>query len=173
MSRRMPILGLVTCAALAGTLAWLWRAPSEPASMPPPIAETGTPDNAGLLAAPFTLPRPRDFAHISERPLFLASRRLPELPEPAAKAAKAPPPLAAPGFVLSGVVRDGGQHVSIISLKKGQPATVIRVGDKLGGWEVEEISRSAVHLSAGKRELEVQLRPDEVAKNAVRGKRPR
>jgi hypothetical protein len=118
-------------AALLGLAAWqgFWR-PEEDIVLP--LATRAT------QAAP-ALPPPaaaRDFAAITERPLFAPERRRPAALVPAAIAAPAPPPpvdLAAL-FEIVGLTVDEGRVHLLLRPNGGGAVSALRSGEALREW---------------------------------------
>lgn len=159
-ARRMASLwlGLGTFAA-AGLAAWLTyehtRSPTVPAAPPPtpevaaaelPRLETETPALASLRT---TL----------ERPLFDDDRR----PDPPADTNGTKPEQVEAAKVLPArltavVVSGDGQRSVLVEVTGQDQPQLVRKGDLVGGWRVEEIEDEAVVLNAGGQRTVVPLR---------------
>ena len=116
-----------------------------------PIVQTsanGPGPGQTAVGQPNTPPPPESrFAVVALRPLFASDRRPAEQP--------ATPDAAAPGgpptdLLVTGIVMAGEDSVAILEPARpgpqAEPALVVRVGDSVSGWPVEEIEAGRVIL---------------------------
>jgi Tfp pilus assembly protein PilP len=103
-------------------------------------------------------PPPRDaIEEIAARPLFSPSRR----PFVAPEEEEAPAPAQSlPEVQLIGVLMTEQQRAALVQDAEGGDPSWVREGTTVGGWRVERIDESRVHLRAGERLEVVELRPD-------------
>ena len=151
---------LLGCVALAGVIAIEF---SEDIALAPDVtaAAPSLPEVAETVVEPFEPPPPDLFSVISERPLFVASRRpfvAPVEPEPEAGPTEAPlEPLAAE---LVGVMLTGGQRSVLIQREGSASAERIAVGQSVDGWRVEEVDQRHALLRRGAEKQVLELRRD-------------
>jgi general secretion pathway protein N len=100
----------------------------------------------------FALPRLADFARVTERPLFSATRRPPP-PQASQEAIKQSGTLA-----LEGVILSKAERLALIS--HGQPPALSRVpeGQEVEGWTVVEIRPDGIVLQRDATRQELRLR---------------
>jgi hypothetical protein len=151
-------LGLGTVAA-AGLAAWLTyehtRSPTVPVA-PAPTADLGA---AALPRLDTETPALASLRTTLERPLFDDDRR----PDPPAdtNGAKPEQPEAAkllPARLTAVVVSGDGQRSVLLEVTGQDQPQLVRKGDLVGGWRVEEIEDEAVVLNAGGQRSVVPLR---------------
>lgn len=107
------------------------------------------------------------FAAISDRPVFVESRRPLELtvsiveedPEPSP--IREPEPevevdVPAPNLVLHGVLTGGAKSSALVSLDGAEPEW-IREGTEIAGWRLTTIEADAIELSETDRSLRIEL----------------
>jgi hypothetical protein len=105
----------------------------------------------------FTPPSRDEIEEIAARPLFSPSRR----PFVAPEEEEAPAPAESlPEVQLIGVLLTEQQRAALVQNTEGGDPSWVREGTAVGGWRVEKIEGSRVHLRAGKRLEVVELRPD-------------
>ena len=149
---------LVLAVILAGEL----RLGPEPATNPGTMdlgpSEPNT-DETISIAPVYTLSEPEAFDDLSERPLFLASRRPPE-PVPEKKKPSKPRQQVTrqPKFALSAIVRERNRWIAFVGTVGKAPAVEVEVGSVVAGWEVARIDADGVVLQKGKQRIELTLR---------------
>jgi hypothetical protein len=105
----------------------------------------------------FTPPSRDEIEEIAARPLFSPSRR----PFVAPEEEEAPAPAESlPEVQLIGVLMTEQQRAALVQQTEGGDPSWVREGTAVGGWRVEKIEGSRVHLRAGGRLEVVELRPD-------------
>jgi hypothetical protein len=124
------------------------------------VGPTESSTGESLSIAPvYTLSEPEAFDDLSQRPLFLASRRPPE-PEPAKKKPNKPRQKVTrqPKFALSAIVRERNRWIAFVETVGRPPAVEVEVGSVVAGWEVARIDADGVVLQKGKQKIELTLR---------------
>jgi hypothetical protein len=94
-----------------------------------------------------------------ERPLFSASRRPPAPPTPAVepiRVAVPPPPLLPPTISLVGIVSGQEGAVAVIRTAANEVLR-LRIGNGVGGWNVEDIGETRLTLSRDTRIVSFEL----------------
>jgi hypothetical protein len=115
----------------------------------------------------FAPPSRDEVEEIAARPLFSPSRR----PFVAAEEEAAPAPAQPlPSVQLIGVLVTEQQRAALVQRAEGGDPSWVREGADLGGWQVEKIEHSRVHLRAGERLDIVELRADTVVPAKARPK---
>ena len=152
-------LGLLVLALLGLALAWQTEQPRETLAPSATPRSAGSDELAALEPAPGPLSEAR-LAVITERPLFMPTRRPPEIAAAPVSAATTPPPPPPPNFVVSAIVREGERWLALMRDRRGDEAVEVEVGAALNGWTVTEITADRVTLTTGNREVQVTLRPD-------------
>jgi len=116
-------------------------------------------DESISIAPLYTLSEPEAFHDLSERPLFLASRRPPE-PVPQKKKPSKPRPKVTrqPEFTLSAIVRERNHWIAFVETVGKPPAVEVEVGSLVAGWEVAQIDADGILLRKGKQSIELTLR---------------
>ncbi len=116
-------------------------------------------DESISIAPVYTLSEPEAFHELSERPLFLASRRPPE-PVPQQKKPRKPRQKVTrqPVFTLSAIVRERNRWIAIVETVGKPPAVEVEVGSVVAGWEVARIDADGIVLQKGKQKIELMLR---------------
>ena len=111
------------------------------------------------IAPVYTLSEPEAFDDLSERPLFLASRRPPE-PVPEKKKPNKPRQKVTrqPKFALSAIVRERNRWIAFVETVGKPPAVEVEVGSVVAGWEVARIDADGLVLQKGKQKIELTLR---------------
>lgn len=105
----------------------------------------------------FAPPSRDEIEEIAARPLFSPSRR----PFVAPEEEEAPAPAQSlPEVQLIGVLMTEQQRAALVQHADGGDPSWVREGTRVGGWRVERIDESRVHLRAGERLEVVELRPD-------------
>jgi hypothetical protein len=105
------------------------------------------------------LSEPEAFHHLSERPLFLASRRPPE-PVPQKKKPSKPRQKVTrqPEFTLSAIVRERNRWIAFVETVGKPRAVEVEMGSVVAGWEVARIDADGIVLRKGKQRIELTLR---------------
>ncbi len=116
-------------------------------------------DESISIVPVYTLSEPEAFHHLSERPLFLASRRPPE-PVPQQKKPSKPRQKLTrqPEFTLSAIVRERNRWIAFVETVGRPPAVEVEMGSVVAGWEVARIDADGVLLQKGKQRIELTLR---------------
>ena len=116
-------------------------------------------DESISIAPVYTLSEPETFHDLSERPLFLASRRPPE-PIPQKKKPSKPRQKVTrqPEFTLSAIVRERNRWIAFVETVGKAPAVEVEVGSVVAGWEVAQIDADGIVLRKGKQRIELTLR---------------
>ncbi len=116
-------------------------------------------DESISIVPVYTLSEPEAFHHLSERPLFLASRRPPE-PVPQQKKPSKPRQKVTrqPVFTLSAIVREQNRWIAFVETVGKPPAVEVEVGSVVAGWEVAQIDADGIVLRKGKQRIELTLR---------------
>jgi hypothetical protein len=92
-----------------------------------------------------------------ERPLFAPSRRKPVQPVPIAHVEAPPPPPAPPAVILLGVLKSDDATQALLRTGGTEKIAHVRLGDKVGGWTIAEITARSIVLSLNDRTLAVPL----------------
>lgn len=151
---------LLGCAALGGAIALEL---SEDLSLAPDVtaAAPSLPEVEEALVEPFDPPPPNLVTVISERPLFVPSRRpyvAPPPVEPAAGPAQAAAePLTAE---LVGVMLTGARRAALVQRKGSSSPERLSVGQSIDGWLVEQVEPRRAVLRRGAEERVLELRRD-------------
>ncbi|MGF1641924.1 MAG: hypothetical protein ACFCUO_13335 [Rhodospirillales bacterium] len=155
---RGPVILASLCAILAAVLA-VQR-----------VVGSGEEERAAVAAAPSSPPRldpetdgrtrfdmlpPESYADVSERPLFLRSRRPPQPGDEIAE--QRPLPRAPADFVLSGVVVAGTQRLALLQGQGSDAIARVAEGQDYEGWTVETIEPNKVVLRRGQDVTEIVL----------------
>ena len=91
-----------------------------------------------------------------ERPLFWETRRPVDDEEPVAEETEDKPPAELPaGLSVSGVIQDGSDWFAVAAL--AGKSLRLRVGEKVEGWTVKEISPDNVVFESGAKTANVKL----------------
>lgn len=92
---------------------------------------------------------PTSFAAIAERPLFYPSRMpwAPPAPPEPPPVSTAPSPLT--NYALVGVVVSGETRSALIRPPGATKAITLAEGQELGGWTLQEITRTRLRFAAG------------------------
>ena len=151
-------LGLGTVAA-ASLAAWLTYEYTRSPSVPVAPAQTADVASAELPRLETETPALASLRTTLERPLFDDDRR-PDLPADAngAKPEQAEPARALPARLTAVVVSADGQRSVLVEVTGQDQPQLVRKGDQVGGWRVEEIEDEAVVLNAGGQRTVVPLR---------------
>ncbi|MFE0759004.1 hypothetical protein ACFW16_33910 [Inquilinus sp. NPDC058860] len=174
MTRLSPVTWGVIALGLVGLPASLLL-PDDRAA---PARAVERPSAAALAAEdpeeadPVDAPAPRlvsidRLTDTSARPLFAPTRRpappappVAEAPPPVPEAPPEPPPpppVDRTDYALVGIVSGRGGVLAILRPRAGGPAVTVRAGDDIGGWHVETISDTSIHLTGGADERWMRL----------------
>ena len=123
------------------------------------LGSSGSNTDESISITPvYTLSEPEAFHDLSERPLFLASRRPPE-PVPEKKKPKPRQKVTRrPEFTVSAIVRERNRWIAFVETVGKPPAVEVQVGSVVAGWEVARIDAGGVVLRKGKQRIELTLR---------------
>lgn len=148
-SRPIPLLLVTVCGCLLAMLARQLIRPDGPLVLPTVASRIGVPD---VPAVPrFESPPAELLVEISGRPIFSPARK----PfDPEAEARDAPPP--APQITFVGTITEAGQLVAMVKIT-GAPASTIKAGAVIAGWQVTDIAPQRILLSAKSSTFEVKL----------------
>ena len=118
-------------------------------------AQPGTANAADAAGAAATLPEFGDtriaappiaqLANMTERPLFLPDRRMPE-PEVEKAPAAPPTPLR---LELEGIAIAGGSRVAVLRNLNGNGLVQLAEGESHEGWTLDELTSTAAQFSRG------------------------
>ena len=152
-SRRDRIVDVTAISTLAAAAAVIFLI-----AAPVPWLAGLTPDAASSAEGPPQLPAPRSmtaFAAVTERPLFVATRRPASAVRPAMDAN-----LVLGKYRLTGVIVSPGLRSMILAAGDGRSISVAE-GTTIDGWTVREVTNNRVVIeNAGKREeIRVPERP--------------
>lgn len=142
IQKTVPLAAGLLCAVLAGVM-WMPLGQSPRASDLPPettTADTG-PDPRAVIA--------EGAQQLLARPLFHMTRRPPEV------ATVAEPAPVVVTLSLTGIVENDNVQVALMRLSNQQELFRVNVGEKIGNWEIEEITATSVTVitADGKREV--------------------
>ncbi|KAB2936991.1 hypothetical protein [Hyphomicrobium sp.] len=126
--------------------------PIFPAAVPKTLQTDSPGSNQGVEALDASV----DSSVVTERPLFIATRRLP------AKVAAAAPitaksDLPAAQFKLIGVLVSGGTRQALLQGANAAEGRWYAEGAELGGWRIAAIGENSIVLAHGSRIVEVKL----------------
>jgi hypothetical protein len=131
IQRTVPLAAGLLCAVLAGVM-WMPLGQSPSASdLPPETTATDTgPDPQEVIAA--------GAQELLARPLFHITRRPPEV------ATVAEPAPVVVTLSLTGIVENNNVQVALMRLSNQPDLFRVNVGEKVGNWEIEEITSTSV-----------------------------
>lgn len=132
----------------------------EDIPIPPAGQAAGTGTDAPPLAPLAALAPADSFGAVSERPLFTATRRPPELQTEETPAATNLQPTVQPtNLLLSAIILEGDTRLALLQTTS-PPGEIqqINEGGVFNGWTVAEIRDESVLLRTGDRTAELQLR---------------
>lgn len=175
VSRRYLIFLALLCAILAVVLVvelTTGNGTEDVATIPPAKPQSqNTEQNAEREAeAPsgFVMPPEDTYAEVSERPLFLRSRR--PLPPELEARPQTPTATSRAAFILSGVVLTGTQRMALIQTQSSPKIARVEEGQEYEGWTVEAIHPNRVVMRRGQDVSEIVLE-DRVRKAPPRDRR--
>ena len=142
---------LAVCAVLGGILTLQSHnvVQTQESSSP-----TGQTEVDPLMRKKFTAPSVATFSEIVERPLFIAGRTPPAIPEPKPKAAVRLTPLQ---LILEGVVISPKEKVAVMVDTSNREVLHLTIGMKHRDWELTTISDTAVTFKRGNQSQELTL----------------
>ena len=134
---------------------WLMDSAFEPRTShrPPRPEQSSTP------ALPAVRPMDLDYAVVSERPLFIDTRR-PYVSPPPAAAAVAPIAPPEPMTLLATVLTEGRQ-VALVQSQRDNRIQKLGIGETVSGWVLAEVQSDFVTLRRGNetRRLDLVVKP--------------
>ncbi len=138
----VPLAAGLICVVLAGVI-WMplgrdGQAPSPPATQP---TASDAPDTMEVLA--------EGARNLVGRPLFHITRRPPVI------ATVAEPAPVAITLSLTGIVNDENDRIALMRLSNRPDLLRRRVGEKIGNWEIEEITDTSVVVISSDGERQV------------------
>jgi general secretion pathway protein N len=117
----------------------------DPVPQPPPAGQFLLPRAESKATERLTIAPINRYDEILERPLFLATRRPPEVqPETTQKQSD-----SGEGLRLLGVVLTPQQTVALLQVDSNGKTARLKVGEKFEGWQLESVSASKVALRRG------------------------
>lgn len=154
VARRLVLAAAATLALCVSASAQINIPNQKPAAAQ--AAPTAKLDAAPLAAGDAALPSLDDLTETRERPLFSSTRRPPDV-EPAPQAAAPITEGASMPFELVGIAL--GSDVSAAIFRNTDSKEEIRVakGDKIGSWNVDDISERAVVLRGNDKRVRMRL----------------
>lgn len=161
-SARLTWAAALACAASAALLGWQISRPDGPASSPPAAAapEAAVDKAPAVDVAGFEFPTAETFEEVTDRPLFVRSRRAPTAEEKAAAAGKAGKTTqdAPPAEIsLSGILVVGSRRVALVRLDSDPKVMHLSEGQEAGGWLVERIRPDRITVRRGENASELAL----------------
>ena len=166
------ILLLLLCIALGLAIYLELTASSDQATARPPPRAAPAPEirAESQPSAAFVMPSIEEFAVISARPLFYASRRP---PDPAEVQEQVLPPVApqSVGFTLVGVVIFDGERMAILRRPRSKEPLRVFEGQTIDQWLIKTIFPTRVVLRQGETEEEITLKDAAPPRSAKRKKR--
>jgi hypothetical protein len=140
-------LALICCADPAAAQQPVKRGLAvAPNAVAPPAAPQGNGD----------VPALDELTATRERPLFSSTRRPPEVEPPAQEAAPIAEAASMP-FELVGIVVGSDVSAAIFRNTDSKEEARVAKGEKIGDWNVEEISERAVVLRGGEKRVRMRL----------------
>lgn len=125
------------------------------ASIPPEMPESRSAEQEVEAQSDFVMPPQDTYAEVSERPLFLRSRR--PLPPDLEVRNETPTGTATAAFILSGVVLTGTQRMALIQTQSSPKIVRVEEGQEYEGWIVEAIHPNRVVMRRGEDVSEIVL----------------
>lgn len=129
------------------------------------LSPVSVPNTPAFVLRPFAVPHlstadgpalsQEAFSAITQRPLFVQTRRQ-AAPDPAkqeAAAAPAPPP----NVYLVGVIADSSGSLALVRSQDSPLETSLRAGQTIGGWQIEQVLPDRMVLALGTNKDEVRL----------------
>lgn len=160
MKARNVIMALVTLDALLAA-ALLWANLQGPGDLPTVPARVLPPDHGNAVVASHVPPPLAEFAEISERPLFVTTRR--PLPITAAAPAAVQSVVAARPLqvIVLGVIVSGEHKLALLRIDNATQSRVVAEGDEIEGWKVVSITAQNIVIrgNGAEREIAVQKGP--------------
>lgn len=165
-SRRYPVFLALLCAILAVLLVVELTTEKEdfaeaPAAKPQPSKSV----QEAETQSGFVMPPQDTYTEVSERPLFLRSRR--PLPPELETKEETPADTSQAAFVLSGVILTETQRMAFLQSQSSPKVARVEEGQEYEGWTVEAIHPNKVVMRRGQEVSEVALE-DNVRKSPPR-----
>lgn len=142
IQKTVPLAAGLLCAVLAGVMWMPMGQPPSASSLPPETAATDTgPDPQAIIA--------EGAQNLLARPLFHMTRRPPEV------ATVATPAPVVVTLSLTGIVENDNVQVALMKLSNRPEVFRVSVGEKVGNWEIAEITPISVTVvtADGQREI--------------------
>lgn len=138
----VPLTAGLICVVLAGVI-WMPLGRDSQATPPPATQSTPSdaPDAMEVLA--------QGAQHLVERPLFHITRRPPVI-----ATVEEPAPVAIT-LSLTGIVNNENDRIALMQLSNRPDLLRRRVGEKIGNWEIEEITDTSVVVISSDGERQV------------------
>jgi len=158
VSRRYPLFLALLCAILAVVLVVELTTEDEVADVgkaPPVKLRPGEPAQEDETQYGFVMPAQHTYAEVSERPLFLRSRR--PLPPELETSEEPPAQTSRAAFVLSGVILTDTQRMALLQTQSSPKIARVEEGQEYEGWTVEAIHPNRVVMRRGEEVSEIVL----------------
>ncbi len=158
VSRRYLVFLALLCAILAVVLAvelTTGNGVEDIAAIPPAMPESRNAEQEAETQSGFVMPPQDTYAEVSERPLFLRSRR--PLPPELEVSDETPAETSKAAFILSGVVLTGTQRMALIQTQSSPKIARVEEGQEYEGWTVEAIHPNSVVMRRGQDVSEILL----------------
>jgi hypothetical protein len=173
VSRRYPLFLALLCAILAVVLVVELTTGDEDdiadvGATPPVKLRPGEPDQEDETQYGFVMPAQHTYAEVSERPLFLRSRR--PLPPELETREETPAQTSRAAFVLSGVILTDTQRMALLQTQSSPKIARVEEGQEYEGWTVEAIHPNKVVMRRGEEVSEIVLE-DKARKPSPRDRR--
>jgi hypothetical protein len=155
-SRRYPVFLALLCAILAAALiVELTTGDEDIAEVPPAKPQPRKPEQEAETQPGFVMPPEDTYTEVSERPLFLQSRR--PLPPEMMTKEETPAEMSRAEFVLSGVILTGTLRMAFLQSQSSPKIARVEEGQEFEGWTVEAIHPNKVIMRRGQEVSEVAL----------------
>jgi len=170
-TRRYPLFLALFCAILAVVLfVELTTENGDLTEAPPAKPQPTQPGQEGETQSDFVMPPEDTYDEISERPVFLRSRR-PLSPEQAIEVKEEKPvDRSRAAFILSGVILTDTQRMALLQSQRSPKVAHIEEGQEYEGWTVEAIHPNKVVVRRGQEVSEIVLE-DRARKPPLRDRR--
>ena len=158
VSWRYPAFLAFLCAVLAGVLVVQLTKEEEGGTLadgPAAAPQAEESEQEAERQSRFVLPPPETYSEVSERPLFLRSRR--PVPPEEEIVEETPVETSRATFVLSGVVVSDTQRLALLQEQKSPKIVRIEEGQEYQGWTVEAIHPNRVVMRRGQEVAEIVL----------------
>ena len=156
ISRRYPVFLALLCAILAVVLVVdLTTGDGDLAEIPPAKPQPRKSLQEAETQSGFVMPPQDTYAEISDRPLFIRSRR--PLPPELETTEKTQAETSQAAFILSGVILTGTQRMAFLQPQNSPKIARVEEGQQYEGWTVEEIHPNRVVMRRGQEVSEIVL----------------